>query len=165
MKEFGILYNEENLKLQRNAFNEMLRLVGIQVIHYAPRPGKHYTTYAEIKTNFEDPVVTGCIFEEHPTQKTMKKLGWNAEQQEEASLISVPYDLANVQAGSIFVLPSGIDNAQGRLFRVVDMSTIMMSPACITCKLVPEWESRIPEAQQKRTEHNFNLLCDTDEDE
>lgn len=159
MNEIGILYNKQNLDLQRTYFKQMLRMIGIKVIHYAPLPGKRYTTYAEIKTCFEPPIVTGCIFEEHPTQKTMKKLGWDSERQEDASLISVPYDLPHVQAGSIFALPSGIDNAEARLFRVVEMSTIMLYPASITCKLVPEWSNTAKESQIVNFKtQDFNLL-------
>ena len=159
MKDIGILYNEQNLKLQRIYFNQMLRMIGIKVLHYAPLPGKRYTTYAEIKTAFEEPVVTGCVFEEHPTQKTMKKLGWDSERQEDASLISVPYDLAHVQAGSLFALPSGIDNSEARLFRVVEMSTIILYPASITCKLVPEWANTARESQIVNFKtQDFNLL-------
>ena len=155
----GILYNEKNLKLQRSYFNQMLKMIGLSVVYYAPLPGKQYTTYAEIKTNFEPPLPTGCIFDEHPDQKTMKKLGWNSERQEDASLISVPYDLPHLQAGSIFAIPSGLDNAQPRLFRVVEMSTIMLYPSSITCKIVPEWENNMHESQIiNYKSQDFNLL-------
>lgn len=157
--DFGILYRESDLKLQRKYFEQMLKMIGIQVVHYAPLPGKRYSTYAELKTHFEPPVVTGCIFNEHLDQKTMKKLGWNAERTESISAISVPYDLPNVQAGSLFALPSGIDNSEARLFRVVEMSNIMLYPASITCMLVPEWKNTMKESQVidfKNTD--FNLL-------
>lgn len=159
MSDIGILYNKHNLDLQRTYFNRMLRLIGIEVLHYAPLPGKRYSSYAEIKTCFEDPVVTGCIFDEHPTQKTMKKLGWDAERQEDESVISVPYDLPHVQAGSLFALPSGIDNAEARLFRVTEMSTIMLYPASITCRLVPEWKNTAHDSQIVNFKtQDFNLL-------
>lgn len=158
-QEIGFLYNKQNLELQRAYFKQMLHMIGIKVFHYAPLPGKRYTNYGEIKTCFEEPVLTGCIFDDHPTQKTMKKLGWDSERQEEVSLISVPYDLAHVQAGSLFALPSGIDNAEARLFRVVEMSTIMLYPASITCRLVPEWKNTTHESQiiDFKTQ-DFNLL-------
>ena len=108
--DIGILYRESDIKLHRQYFEQMLKMIGIKVLHYAPLPGKRYSTYAELKTNYEEPVVTGCIFNEHPDQKTMKKLGWNSERTESISAISVPYDLPNVQAGSLFALPGGIDN-------------------------------------------------------
>ena len=108
--DIGILYRESDIKLHRQYFEQMLKMIGIKVLHYAPLPGKRYSTYAELKTNYEEPVVTGCIFNEHPDQKTMKKLCWNSERTEAISAISVPYDLPNVQAGSLFALPGGIDN-------------------------------------------------------
>ena len=158
--DIGILYRESDIKLHRQYFEQMLKMIGIKVLHYAPLPGKRYSTYAELKTNYEEPVVTGCIFNEHPDQKTMKKLGWNSERTESISAISVPYDLPNVQAGSLFALPGGIDNSQARLFRVVEMSNIMLYPASITCMLVPEWKNKMGEHMEivEFKNNDFNLL-------
>ena len=89
----------------------------------------------------------------------MKKLGWNSERTESISAISVPYDLPNVQAGSLFALPGGIDNSQARLFRVIEMSNIMLYPASITCMLVPEWQNTAKQSQIVEFKNNvFNLL-------
>lgn len=139
-KKYGLLLNESDIKLQRKYFNEMIKLIGIQVIYRAARENKTWTTYSEIDSNYFEPIVTGCIFEEHPNQYTMKKLGWVSEVQENSSLIVVPYDLPHIQVGALFILPSGIDNAKGRVFRVVRMSNIMLYPASITCEIVPEYE-------------------------
>ena len=75
-ENYGLLLNERDIKLQRKYFDEMCTMLGIKVIHRAPRVGKSYTTYSEIDSNYFEPAITGCIFEEHPTQRTMKKLGW-----------------------------------------------------------------------------------------
>lgn len=53
----------------------MTSLIGINVVYRAPQKDKHYTTYAEIESNYQKPEVVGCIFEEHPEQQTLKKLG------------------------------------------------------------------------------------------
>lgn len=53
----------------------MVKLHGIYVIYRAPKPDKHYTTYAEIESNYEDPILIGCIFHDHPDQRTLKKMG------------------------------------------------------------------------------------------
>ena len=45
--KYGLLLNND-IKLHRGYFDEMIRLLGIQVIYRAPLPDKHYTTYAEI---------------------------------------------------------------------------------------------------------------------
>ena len=161
---YGSLLDEQNIKLQRVYFEEMCNLIGIKVLYYAPRADKHWTTYAEIKSNYYDPILVGCIFEDHPNQYTMKKLGWDSELQENASLISVPYDLEKLQVGSIFIVPSGIDNSKGRVFRVVSMRNSMIYPSSITCELVPEYENTFSSDQYDFKNSSFNLLNDESED-
>ena len=133
-------------------------MLGVKVIHRAPRPDKHYTTYAEIQSNYFEPEAVGCIFDEHPNQRTMKKLGWNAELGESASIISVPYDLEGLQQGSLFIIPSAFDNTKGRLFRVVEITGIMIYPASLTCKLVPEYENTFTSDNFNHQHNSFNLL-------
>ena len=161
---YGTLLDEQNIKLHRVYFEEMCNLIGIKVLYYAPRADKHWTTYAEIESNYYDPILVGCIFEDHPNQYTMKKLGWDSELQENASLISVPYDLKKLQVGSIFIVPSGIDNSKGRVFRVVSMRNSMIYPSSITCELVPEYENTFSSDQYDFKNSSFNLLNDESED-
>ena len=161
--KYGLLLNND-IKLHRNYFNEMVKLLGIQVIYRATLPNKHYTTYAEIESNYSQPLLVGCIFDEHPTQQTLKKMGWVAELQQNSSIIHVPYDLPNLQQGCLFIVPSGIDNAKGRLFRVVKLSTIMIYPASISCMIVPEYEDTFSINQFEHKHTNFNLLSDEEDD-
>lgn len=160
-QNYGLLLNQ-NIKLHRMYFKQMCSLLGIKVIHRAPQPGKHWTNFTELESNYQSPVVVDCIFEEHPTQKTMKKLGWDSELQTEESIISVPYDTKDVQAGSLFILPSALDGTKGRLFRATELSTIMIYPASITCKLVPEWENAYTPTQSEFKHTSFNLLNNED---
>lgn len=161
--KYGLLLNND-IKLHRGYFDEMIRLLGIQVIYRAPLPDKHYTTYAEIESNYAEPILVGCIFDEHPTQQTLKKMGWVAELQQNSSFIHVPYDLPDLQQGALFIVPSGIDNAKGRLFRVVSMSTSMVYPASITCEIVPEYENTyVPETNDDYVYSTDNLLNEEQE--
>lgn len=155
---YGLLLKQKDILLQRKYFEECIQLLGVKVIHRAPRPGKHYTTYAEIDSNYFAPAITGCIFDEHPNQRTMKRLGWNSELSENASVMSVPYDLDGLQQGSLFVIPSAFDNTKGRLFRVVEISSIMIYPASLTCKLVPEFENTFTNDSYNHQHNSFNLL-------
>ena len=155
---YGLLLNEQNIKINRFYFKELLRLQGINCIYRAPRRDKHWTIYAEIDSNYEKPIVIGCIFNEHPDQKTMKKLGWNAELQDSASVISVPYDTPNIQVGALFIIPSGLDKAEGRLFRVTAMSNIMIYPASITCEIVPEYKNNYDKALDDHASNSLNKL-------
>lgn len=72
--KYGFLLNS-GIKLHRQYFNEMVKLLGIQVIYRAPRKDKHYTTYTEIESNYQPAELVGCIFDEHPQQQTLKKMG------------------------------------------------------------------------------------------
>lgn len=161
---YGALLNGPDIKLHRQYFTEMCDLIGVKVLFYAPKENKHWTTYAEIKTNFYDPILVSCIFEDHPNQYTMKKLGWDSELQENASLISVPYDLKDLQVGAIFIVPSSIDNTKGRVFRVVRMRNSMIYPSSITCELVPEYENTFSSSEYSYKNSSFNLLNDEEED-
>ena len=155
---YGLLLHEDDIKLQRNWFIEMCNLIGANVIYRANRPNKTWTTYAEIESNYYEPILAPCIFNEFPDQQTMKKLGWVSELDENASIISVPYDLTNLQVGALFIIPSAIDKSKGRLFRVIKLSTIMIYPASITCALVPEYENTFTESSYIHVTDSFNLL-------
>lgn len=155
----GILLHENNIKLHRQYFKEMVKLLGVNVIYRAPKSNKHYTTYTEIESNYELPILVGCIFDDHPNQQTLRKMGWVSELQENASLIHVDYDLPGLQQGALFIIPSGIDNAKGRLFRVSRLQNSMVYPASITCELVPEYEDTIqPEVEFDYTGKSFTGL-------
>ena len=156
-QKYGILLTPD-IKLHRHYFNEMVKLLGIKVVYRAPKLDKHWTNFTEIESNYQSPEVIGCIFEEHPTQKTMKKLGWDSELQTEESIISVPYDLHDIQVGALFIIPSGLDNTKGRLFRVTELSVGIVYPASITCRLVPEWEDAYTPTQSEFKHTSFNLL-------
>ena len=94
---YGGLLMGGNIKLHRKWFKEMCMLIGVKVIYKAPKQSKDYTTYGEIDSRYEQPIAIWCIFEEHPDQQTMRKLGWNSELVPEAVIIHVPYDLPNIQ--------------------------------------------------------------------
>ena len=163
-KDTGLLLDKQNIELQRFYFEEMVRLKGINLIYRAPREDKSYNGYGELDTFFYEPIVVGCIFEDHPNQWTMKKLGWNSELQEEVSIVHLPYDTPKLQRDALVIVPSGVDNAEGRLFRIIKMSTICMYPASVACQIAPVWQNTFEAGQLDHQDNNFNLLKDEEED-
>lgn len=155
--KYGTLLTPD-IKLHRQWFKEMVKMHGINVIYRAVKDGKKWTNYAELDTNFEPPTLEGCIFDEHPTQQTLKKMGWVSELQESASLIHVRYDLPNIQVGCLFIIPSGLDNANGRVFRVTKLTNGIVYPASIMCELVPEYENTFNPSSHDHKYNSFNLL-------
>lgn len=160
----GLLLDKQNLELQRFYFEEMVRLLGINVIYRAPRENKHYDGYGELDSFFYEPQIIGVVFEEHPTQKTMRKMGWNSELQEEFSIIHVPYNTPKLQKGSLFVVPSNLDNTEGRLFMVTEMYSASIYPSSIACKIAPVWKSSFEASQLNHEGNNFSLLKEDKEE-
>ena len=136
--KYGTLLHPE-IRIYRQYFREMCKLIGIYVLYRAPKDDKHYTVYGEIDAHYEEPKLIGCIFDEHPTQQTLRKMGWMSELDGNSSIIHVDYDLEGLQQGALFIIPSGLDDGKGRLFRVVKMTNSIVYPASIACEIVPEY--------------------------
>lgn len=165
--DYGILLSEKNIKLHRTWFKQMLALHGINCKYKAPLKNKEYDNYGDLQTGYKPEIIVGCLFEEHPNQKSLKKVGWVAELQEGSSIIHVPYDLPDLQVGALFEVPSGLDNSKGRVFRVISMSNIMIYPASIACEIALEYESNdeqhlITAAHEKE---DMPLLIDREDDD
>lgn len=165
-KDTGLLLNKKDIELFRSWFKEMTRLIGINVLYRAPKDSKEYDIHGEMDARYYPPVVVGCIFNENTDQKTMKKLGWNAELNSSTTIIHVPYDLEKIQAGALFIIPSGLDNAEGRVFKVLRMTNSPIYPSSIACELGPVLKSEFEASQLEKFDNsNFNLLNSEEEDE
>jgi hypothetical protein len=164
--DYGILINKD-IKLHRLWFKQMLALHGINCKYMAPLPNKTFDVHGDLQTGYAPEIIVGCLFEEHPNQKSLRKAGWVAELQEGSSMIHVPYDLPDLQVGALFEVPSGLDNGKGRLFRVISMSNIMIYPASIACEIALEYES-VDEQRLITTAHeqeDMPLLIDIEGDD
>ena len=99
---YGLLINKD-IKLHRAWFKQMTALHGINCKYRAPLKNKTYDIHADLVSGYKPAILVGCLFEEHPDQKSLKKAGWVAELQENSSIIHVPYDLPDLQAGALFL--------------------------------------------------------------
>lgn len=165
-KDTGILLSKKNIELYRAWFKQMVKLIGVYVLYRAPRKEhKEHNLHGELDALYYEPIQVGSLFTEHTDQKTMKKLGWNAERDETHPTIEVPYDTPELQAGGLFVIPSGLDNATGRVFKILDMHNSPVYPCCIVCKLGPYLKSELEKSQVKDfTKTNFNVLIEEEEE-
>ena len=164
-KHYRILITPER-KLHRQYFKECVKLLGINCIYRAPLPGKTFDMHGDLDAKYYPGEFVSVIFQEHPDQKTLKKMGWVAELQENSSIIHVPYDLPNLQVGALFIIPSGLDKAEGRVFRVISMQNIMVYPASIACEIAPEYEDiDEPILYNDFTQSTTTLLIDNEEDD
>jgi hypothetical protein len=164
-QDYGLLLNGD-IKLHRLYFKQMVKLLGINCQYMAPKNTKDYSKLGDLEASYQPAITVGCIFQEHPDQKTLKKMGWVAELQEGSSIIHVPYDLEGLQAGALFSIPSGLDTAKARLFRVINMQNIMVYPASIACELALEYiDTDEPSQIQDFKQNNFTVLVDYEDDD
>lgn len=165
INDYGKLINQD-IKLHRSWFKQMTKLLGINCIYRAPLSGKTFDLHGDLQASYQPGIVVGCIFQDHPDQKTLKKMGWVAELQEGSSIIHVPYDLHDLQVGALFIIPSGIDKAQGRVFRVISMQNTMIYPASIACEIAPEYfDADEKTLTRDFSKTNFTTLVDYEEDD
>lgn len=163
--DYGILLNKD-IKLHRLYFKQMVKLLGINCQYRIPLTGKNFNTYGDLDSKYTKGELVGVIFQDHPDQKTLKKMGWVSELQENSSIIHVPYDLKDLQVGALFEIPSGLDAGKPRLFRVISMQNIMVYPASIACEVAPEYidiEEQVAFTDFKK--EDFTLLIDNEEDD
>ena len=67
-QDTGLLINPNNIKLHREWFKQMCKLLGINVQYRAPvDSSKTYNLYADLDTNYTQPITVSCIYDEHPT--------------------------------------------------------------------------------------------------
>lgn len=165
--DYGFLLSKNNAQLQRTYFKEMVKLLGINCVYKAPLSNKENDIHGDLQTGYKPGILIGCLFEEHPNQKSLKKAGWVAELQENSSIIHVPYDLPDLQVGALFEVPSGLDNGKSRVFRVISLANIMIYPASIACEIALEYESNdeqhlVTAAHEKE---DMPLLIDMEDDD
>lgn len=164
--DYGLLITKD-IKLHRTWFKQMTSLHGINCKYRAPLENKDLDIHGDLQSNYKPAILVGCLFEEHPDQKSLKRAGWVAELQENSSVIHVPYDLPGLQAGALFDVPSGLDDGKSRTFRVISLSNIMVYPASIACEIALEYESN-DEARLieiAHTEDNMPYLIDKEDDD
>jgi len=163
--DYGILINK-NIKLHRQYFKECCKLLGLNCEYRAPLSNKQYDGRGDLDTYYKPPIIVPAILSEYPDQKTLKKMGWVAELQESSSILHVPYDLEGLETGALFTLPSGIDGAPGRVFRVISMQNIMIYPASIACEVAPEYIDTTAKAETYDfSTTTSNKLVDLEDDD
>lgn len=163
--DYGLLINQ-NIKLHRDWFKEMGRLIGIKFIYRAPRKSKEFDMHGDLDTNYETPITFYGILEEHPNQYSLRKAGWVTELQDNSLLLHVPYDLPGLEQGGLFMLPAGLDGAKSRCFRLLNLQNIMIYPASIVCEIAPEYEDTSPRDEiLDFQQNNFTKLLDNEEDD
>lgn len=73
--DYGFLLNKD-IKLHRMWFKQMTKQLGVLCKYYIPKPGKRFDGYGDLSADYDEyKEKVGCIFQDHPDQATLKKMG------------------------------------------------------------------------------------------
>jgi hypothetical protein len=126
-----------DLEIFRDYFKEALQFYGIPARYYQIKPGETFNESAELKAGYYDPKRIRVIFNQVPTVRTLKMLGWVTELDMDVQpIVDVMFDLPGLQVGCLISIKDPL-NKKGRLFKITKMSVGILYPASVTCQLVP----------------------------
>lgn len=154
----GLLIDSD-ATLFRGFFKEMAKLRGIRGKYQYVLPGKDYTIYSELKATYSESLLIDMIFEEVPTQKTLRKHGWFSEDKKDSTphIAHIPFDVPHLQKGCLIWIPSGLTDVY-KCFRVEEISTVIEFPASLTVKLAPNIQDKVPGSYDNYQDTNTNYL-------
>lgn len=143
---YSFLPENKEVEYQRKTFLESLRLYGVpsKFIPLASSPTVTHDMYDDIETQnpgtYQEPIDVWVSFEENPTIKTLKNLGWYTKGDENIPILAhVPYMYEGVafKPEKDDVLQIGLDDYNAKKFLIKDFRG-MGHPHVIywSCKLV-----------------------------
>lgn len=159
----GLLVGND-AKLFRSYFDEMAKLIGIQVKYYYVID-ENFSIYGdENPLGFSEPELIDIIFDENPNIRTLKRYGWITEGEERQPIMAqFSYNTKNLQKGCRIEIQSNLYD-KGRLFVVTDMTTNLEFPESYMCKLAPVFHNKNTEEKIKvDTDKSTNSFLHIDE--
>lgn len=154
----GLLVGRDST-LFRSYFDEMAKLIGIQVKYFYPIDMSFSTYGDENPLGFSEPKLIDIIFEENPSIRTLKKYGWVTEGEERQPYLGqFSYSTKNLAKGCRIEIPDNLYD-KGRLFVITDITTNLEFPESYMCKLAPVFHTKNKEekviADIKKSNNNF----------
>lgn len=140
----GFLTKQDST-LFRGFFKEMAHLRGITV-EYLSIEENETTVHGEIlPKKFREPVMLDVIFDENPSVKTLRKIGWvSISPDDKPYLMQLPFDTPHLTAEARVRIPPIDSVGSARTFRITNITTLLEFPDCYTCTVVPVPDSEKP---------------------
>lgn len=150
------LLTQNDAKIFQNWFKECCRLRGIPVKYIYPVQDD-VSIYLEIHPKFSDVIDMDIIFDENPSVKTLKRIGWVSEDPEDKPAIAhLPFDTPGLQTKARILIPPIGQAIPGRWFEVTSIHSNLEYPDSYTCTLAPVFETE--KAKTNYEESNYNYI-------
>jgi len=139
------LLTKNDATIYRRFFKEMARLRG-QTVLYQYLIKNYETIHGEvIPVKLSDPIAIDVIFNENPSIKTLKRLGWlSIDPDDKPYIMQMPYDTPNLTVDAEVSIQPVDSIGKPTRFRITEIRTLLEFPDCYTCRVAPVPESDDP---------------------
>lgn len=150
----GLLTTNDASRFQQ-WFKECAKLRGIAVKYIYPIT-ENITQYAEIQPQFSDIHDLDIIFDENPSVKTLKRIGWVSEDSEDKPAIAhLPFDTPHLMTKSRIMIPPIGQAIPGRWFEVTSIHANLEYPDSYTVTLAPVFETKKEKTNYDQSNYNY----------
>lgn len=123
--------------IHRKYFKEVLDAYGVPSLYFQCKPKKDYNSSGELSSRYYDPQKTKVLFEQVPQMRTLKKLGWVTELDQQQPIVHLWYDLPGIEVGCLLKVKDPFTKSSGRFFRLSKLSGIgIIYPVGLTAQIV-----------------------------
>lgn len=149
------LLTQNDAKIIQQYFKEMAALLGIRVNYRYPVDEK-VTVHSEIQCSFSDIVPIDIVFQQNPSIKTLKNIGWVSETADDKPYIAMfPIDTVGLQTKAQIEIPPVGQAIPSRWFEVTSIQTLLEYPDCYITTVVPVFDSKQPRVDHEQTNYNY----------
>lgn len=150
------LLTQPDATLYRGFFKEMSKLRGIHVQYRYPIKISS-TIHAEMNTKLSDPIEMDIIFQENPSVRTLKSIGWVSEIGDDKPYVAqLPFDTPELQVESVITIPPFYEiNSRSRDFKITSITTLLEFPDCLTCTLAPIFDTKFINKDYDTSNYNY----------
>lgn len=135
------MLTQNDAKVFQGWFKEMCKLRGISVKYIYPVI-EDVSIHAEISPSFSEVIDLDILFQQNPSVKTLKRIGWVSEDPEDKpALAYLPFDTPQLMTKARIMIPPIGQAIPGRWFEITSIHSQLEYPDCYTCTLAPVFES------------------------
>ena len=135
------LLNRDDARIHRAYFQEMTKLIGIQVLYqYVIK--QELTIHSEDNSTLSQPIQLDILFDENPSQKTLNRMGWVSElgRDDNPIVINVPYNTPNLTVNARITIESTDGIKRPRVFKITQIQADLEYPEAFTCMVAPVYD-------------------------
>lgn len=149
------LLTQNDAKVFQNWFKEACLLHGIPVKYVYP-VRENVTIYTEIQPEFSEVIDLDIMFDENPSVKTLKRIGWVSEDPDDKPAIAhLPFDTPYLQTKARILIPPIGQAIPGRWFEVTSIHSQLEYPDSYTVTLAPVFETEKEKTNYNESNYNY----------